>query len=511
MSTAAFIALCNDPYGEAMAVKLNVMVPAPTGGTNIVYDVTEYQEVVNLSVVTRKREKKHGIMQGQAWQIQVTNIEGQYTDADFSDANAQIVVEFEDAGESEAVIQGRVFKVATSTNGTITFEIHDTVIDLLGYQIPRDIHFQSTGWLGEMQVYSKDPASKGWDSTIDLELDKPADVEDETFYVTFTSATAFAVTRDHDAGSQTGSISADMLIETDGDTDVITIPSDGWSTDSGAYTAGDTFVFYTALARTSTELTPVQMIMDLIDQAVTDVPVISTTPVVGSPFHDGANWSAAVTATSGDEIGGFWAKGTQVSRMIQDALKIIHGAIYSVASGKLALWHLQPNTDARIALNGDPDQGTVSIIEATSTLDLTEMISAVTYEYLDLEGNDAAVTSADDDTVLATEKIETVKIGWRVRGLSVESAANIHMNRLKAGRREYTIKTTLAGILADVGSGISVTEPDLNLGVEASDVTEIAMDLLSNSTTIKAHVDPVVVGDYAIVGTSTVGGAEVVW
>ena len=511
MSTAAFTALCNDPYGEALTVKLNIMVPSGIPGTNTILDMTEYQEVKSLSVITRKREKKHGILQGQDWMIQLTNTDHQYTDYQFVDAIAQLVVEFEGAGESEAVIQGRVYKTTKSTDGTITFEVHDTVIDLLGYTIPRDIQFQDTGWLGDMQVYSKDPASKGWTSTVDLVLDKPSDVEDETFFVTFTSATAFAVTRDQGSGSQTGSISSDMMVDTDGDTDVITIPSSGWSTDTGAYTSGDTFTFYTAEARTAAELAPVQMIMDLIDQAVPSVPLISTFPVAGDAFHDSANWAAGVTATSGDEIGGFWSKGTPVSTMIQDALKIIHGAIYSVPSGKLALWLLQPNTDTRVTINGDPEHGSVSIISATSTNDLTEMISAVTYEYLDLEGNDAAVTSTNDDTVLTTERIDTVKIGWRVRGLSVESAANIHLNRLKDGRREYAIKTTLAGILADVGGGISVTEPDLRLGVEASDVTEISMDLLSNQATIKAHVDPVAIDNYFIIGTSLVGGTDVIW
>lgn len=507
--TAAFAALCNDPWGEPARIQFNIMfVGAGVGGsTNVVADVTNTQEVVSISAIASRREKKHGIMQGQSWQIQTTNTDNEYTSSDYSDAYGQIIVEFTDASESEPIVQGRIYKTTASTNGTMTFEVHDTVIDLLNYEIPRDIHYQDTGWLGEMQVYSKDPDSDGWDSTVDLAITSAPDLEDETFYVTFTSSVAFDVTRDGGAGTQSGTTALPKSISNNNGA-VLSIPSSGWS---GTYASGDVFVFYSAAPRVAADLAPGAMIMDLIDEAVPSVPVISATPAAGNAFYDSTNWAAFVTDTAGDEIGGFWPKGTPVSRMIQDALKIIHGSIYSVPNGRLAIWHLSPNTDTRVSLNGDPEQGTVSIIEASTAHDLTEKVSAVTYEYLDLEGNDAAVTSTDADTVLITPKIETVRIGWRARGLSVESAANIHLNRLKAGRREYTVKATLAGLLADVGAGVSITDPDIDLTVEASDVTEISMDLLNNKVTIKAHVDPVVIEDYAIVEIATVGGTEVVW
>ncbi len=512
MSTTEFLDLCNDPWAEPMTVGLNIMVPSGVGGTNLILDLLEHQEIVSASLISSKREKKHGVMQGQAWQIKCTNIGKQYTNTDYSDAIGQIVRGFRTAGEWEAIATGRVYKVVPSTDGTITFEIHDTVIELLNYLIPRDINYQATGWLGEMQTYSKEPGSKSWDSNIDLVNNFPADLSDETFTVTFTNATDYEVTRDGAPGIQSGSIGSDFNVDNTENNGVVTIPADGWSTDPSAYVPGDVFVFFTARPRTAAELSPVQMVIDLIKEAVPYISVISESPIVSDAFDNWANWAAEAVATVGDEIGGFWAKDTQVSRMIQDALKIVHGAIYSMPSGQLALWRLTPNTSTRVALNGDPENGVVHIINATTTIDLTGVINSVTYEYLDLDGNDASITSPNPAATSPAGRPEPpVRIGWRVRGLSIESAANIHFNRFKNPLRLYQIKTTLAGMLADVGGGVSVTEPDLDLTVEASDVTEVRIDIMRNTAVLNAHVDPVSTKKYAKVGRSKVGGIEVVW
>ena len=518
MTTQAFIDLCNDPYGEAMVVDFVVQLWHPT--TNQIIEMKDFYNVVNVSVISREREKSSGVMQAQSYQIQMArkprsagfHPQNPFLDpAYYKDALCEINASFPAAGEQETIVTGVVYKSSTSTSGVFTLELRDTTAAMLGFKIPRDINYQSTGWLSDMQVSSKEPSSGGWSSVVALTNNTPSALIDETFTVTFTSPTGFNVVGDTYTTPQAGTTVSNKNVDNTAGTGVITIPSAGWV---GPYSSGDVFVFYTAKARTATERTPVQAVMDLINLYIPFILAISADGfphIFGSPIDDQANWDAAVASTSGAEIGGFWKRGTSVSKMIQDALKVVHGAIYSTEIGSVALWILEPYTGDRIELNGDPESGNVNIIESVIDDDYSERISSVTFEYLDLEGNAASVSAVDSASTLEFEKEQTVKIGWRVRGLTMESAANIHLNRFKDGRREYITKTNLAGILARVDEGVYITEPILGLTLEASDVTKVSMDLLNNTTTIKAHVDPVSIEAYAIVGTSTIGGAEVVW
>jgi len=220
--------------------------------------------------------------------------------------------------------------------------------------------------------------------------------------------------------------------------------------------------------------------------------------------------AAGITANAA--ISGFWSKGTPLSQLIQDALKVVHGSIFPTRVGRVGLWVLQPSTAVAAHLNGTPGQGPIEILDdATMEDDLDEAVSSVTYSYKTLDGEDATCTAVDASTSLLSPRHVEVTIGWEVRGVTAQDSCDKYLNRYKDGVRRYTLPATLAGITGEIGTGLSFTEGELDLETRVSDVTDIEYDLLENKLELTAHTDPVVNAIYFVLGTSVLNGAEVLW
>jgi len=103
----------------------------------------------------------------------------------------------------------------------------------------------------------------------------------------------------------------------------------------------------------------------------------------------------------------------------------------------------------------------------------------------------------------------TVDIGWEIKGTSAINAADTYLVRYKDGVREYTIPTTLAGCVADLGQGISFAEGELDIDGAVSDVTEVEFNPIDNTAILKAHTDPYVTAQFFKLDSSLLNGTEV--
>ena len=522
---STFTALCADAWGEALSVRVSVRLnDGVDGAPDTLVELTDGNTVISLNPVTTKREHAWGVMQAQVWQIRLTDEDGALRGYDLLGCYCALEGEFIDEAESALFAQGTIARVIPDTGASIALEVHSPAMNLLNWELPRDIYFQDTGWAGNIQAMSKDQASSQYTNDYDddgtdegVTVHTASNCRDETYVIEFTTATAYSVTCE-DGTPQTGKqINQDEDITSEGSSGTaVTIETEGWDQTGSAYAVGDIFVFYTAVARSANELSPVYMIEHLIEDVVDlEAYDVATGAAYGSPLYDTSNWTTSGTAAAGDEIGGFWAKGTKISKLIQDALKVVHGAIFVAPTGQIALWVLSPTTEVGVHFNGDPALGTVNLLAPSSIAkDADIAVNRLLVEYLDINsGDDAVIEQVDTDSAFHDVKTTTVSIGWRALGTAVDSSASKYMNRFKGGRTLYTLSATLAGAALDMTQALTITDPVLGLTLEQADVNSIAVDLVRNMVTVEAYADPVTNADYAVVGTSVVDGGDghVVW
>lgn len=526
---STFTDLCADPWGEALSVVVSVRLnDGVDGAPDTLVELTDGNTVISLNPVTTRREHAWGVMQAQVWQIRLTDEDGTLRGYDLLGCYCCLEGEFTDAAESALFATGTIERVIPDTNASIALEVHSPSMKLLNWELPRDIYFQDTGWAGNIQIVSKAADSEEYendwnDDGIDegVTVHTGANCRDETYVIEFTAATIYQVTCE-DGTPQTGkSIASDENISSEGASAVaVTIETEGWDQAANAYAIGDQFVFYTAVARSSNELSPIYMIEHLIDDVVgLEVYDVLTGAAYGNARYDTANWTTQGTTAAGDEIGGFWEKGTTIASLIQDALKVRHGAIFVAPTGQIALWMLSPTTEVGVHLNGDPDLGTVNLIGCSVSKDTDIAVNRLLYQYKDLNsGEDAVFEQVDDDTGFHDIKTQVITIGWRVEGTAIDLSASRYMSRFKDGRILYRIDATLEAAAVDMAQSVTVTDPVLGLTLEPADVNALIVDMVGNKASIEAYADPVTNADYAIVGGaatvpvgSQVDGTDAVW
>jgi len=522
--SADFISRAADPWGEALSLRVYLRLndgASGAPGTLVEFDKDGY-EVVGLGRINRRREREYGVVQGQAWQVKVYNKDRGLLDYDLPGCWCCVQAGFSDDDVWQTFAQGKVANVQFGTDDTATFEVHDGVIDLLNYSLANDVYFDFYGHGGTLSPYSVATASGSYDTDaggIDVNGVMWVYLEDEKFVVEFTSAYQFKVVLEDGTETQTGDVFHDLTVANQDGYSVVILRAAGWDT-STLYTAGDQFVFYTSAARQGVGTTPVQVVREVVTDFVgLQVYDVISGAYYGSPFFNETAWSEATAATSEPlnsventySLRGEWPRGSRAIDMVQDALKLVNGSIYSTPTGQIGIWLLRPSAGAAVALNGDPAAGPVEIISASINDTLDDTYNAVSLTYKTGNGEDATYDAVDSDPSISETRTAAIRSGWRVRGEVAQSAANIFLNRFKDRRREYVIDATLAGALCDVAYGVSVNEPDLGVTVETTDVTEISVDLGGHVVQIKAHTDPVALTSYARVGDATTdpGGSQV--
>lgn len=511
--SSAWIALCEDPYGEAMRPRLWVRLnDGVDGAPSTLVNLTAPHEILSINPVISRREVKFGVIEGQAWQVLLENADLGLFAYDLTNCWCALQAGFPDADVWELVAQGRIERVVKSTGATLMLEVHDAVMELLNSELKRDIRYCADGWASDIQSSSIAAGSDEYDNNASgagVTILSAANLAHETYRIVFTSATAFDVIwEDGDtAGSGTTSADCDVSSVYDQVTDVVRIESAGWT---GAYAGGDEFVFYTSEALGgSGDLAPVTVLQTLVGEsgAYDVISGAAYTPA----YYDSANWGAISALNDDYDIAGTWTKGTKKYELIQDILKIIHGSLYAARTGQAALWAVQPSTSVAATLNGTPGAGDVSILKGSLSDDQRDSCTSVAYEYLDVNGNDAVYTATAADSALHKERHVTVRVGWECPGPLIEPAANKYLSRFGAALETYELDTTLAGIAADIGNGIAITDAALGVAAARVDVTETELDILANSARLTAYIDPVIIEDYAVIGTATIDGTEVIW
>lgn len=513
---ADFLAECADPFGEALRPVVLVRLNDGTGGApSTLVDLTASHTVLDCTPIKRSREFEFGVVQGQAWVVSFDNSAMQFRD--LVDCYCCIQGEFPTSGEKAVFAQGKIAKVSYSTDNTFSIEVHDAIMDVLSMELQRDMMFQDTDWAGPLKAWSTSGGAGSWDGDVNVTVNINGLCADERFLVEFTSSTTYKVILESGDETQTGSTASDTNISNKVWQGVVpgilTIPASGWT---GTYQAGDVYVFYTTARRndgSTSVLSPIGLVINIMDTvcgvAVYDV---EAGGYYSNWKFDPANWQAVRSDHDATEVRGFWAAGTRVVQMLQDALKVCHCCIYPASTGQVGLWGMTASSSRSSSLNGEPgiDQY-VSVLGAAYEEDIETAISGVTFEYKTLDGEDASFVATNSDTSLRQDRTAVVTCGWRVESIPLESAANIYLNRFSSPRRTYYADATLAGAVVEVGDGITLNEPEIGVTFATTDVVEVTVDLLNNTSQIVAYTDPVLLANYAVVDTDTVGGAKVVW
>jgi len=504
---AAFLALCADPYGEALKYRLWIAF----GGYPV--DTSAAWPILAVNPITIRKEREFGVVQGQAWQVEIAGIDGYLTSGIFRGAWASLDAGFQAADTWSTVAQGRITRVILQADGRIVLEITDSVMDLLNATLPRDIRFQAAGWVSEMRTEQRAEASTGWDFSVALVLLAPAAAVDETFVLEFVTGSAYKIVLENGNEAQTGTVAADKTINGVSAAGVVKIPAAGWA--GRTLTAGDRYVFYTARARSVDELTPVYMIMHLIaDFLGMSVYNVRGAAAYAHPWDDDAAWTAkAVTAAaSNHQIAGYFARGTSIIVLIQDCLKIVHGSIYPTETGQLGLAVPEPYAGAPMVLNGNPLTGSVEILDGLTIDDSLDVaVSDVVFRYLALGGAPAEYRAVDAGTTLPVPRTKEISIGWELRGLSAESAAEKYLLRYKNGSNVYTVPATLAAMPARVGGGLVLYDLALAIDNVTNEITEKTVDVVENTVTLKAQTDPLAGLNWFILNASSLDGTAVLW
>lgn len=503
--TSTFRAAMQERHGERLQPRLTVRL---SDGTETILSDTEH--CLNLSPIRRRRERQFGVVQAQSWQATFSNASLFHSGKRLAGCYVRLDIGFPNVGLWQKVAVGKIRAATATTGNQLVVEVQEPLRELVDATLPRDVYFSDTGWLSTVQPERIDDDSQRYDGS--PTASDYSQLEDETFEIEFLSATTFQVT-DGD-----GNVYGPFNISSDAShgtsqfplSTLVTIPSSGWSSDSGAYADGDIFVFYAAAPRAAADLTTIGMVRHLIEDVAAIEAYDFDADDFGTPLSDIAEWSRVEALVSTDTVEGEWSRGSRIIDMVQQLLKLSHASLYPTPDGKVAIWILEESGASAYELNADPARGDISLLSGSLVQELDECYGAVEYTYLALDGQEAAVRrEASASETDAAGITLSVNVGWRVSGITVAAAVSKALNRFKAAREIYTAKTTLAGGSIGLAEGVTIHEPELDMVGYRSDTTEVALDVLDNSAEIEAWTDPVAIEEYGVIGTMLVGTGTV--
>jgi hypothetical protein len=500
---------------------------------------------IALNPIRVEREQDFGIMKGQSSLFTVTNSNFLNKTYDLPGAWCAIQAGFADLGYWETIAQGKIKSAAADTSLKLTCTLHDSIIDLLNSELPRDIFFTgSNGWIGHVQAqtvgdtqlakYDNGTASTTTSTGTSANTIAAQHMIDEQYKFVFTSATDFNIYYEDgtpvqwkmnaafprtpigvkvDAGVG-WTISEDVCIgpRTSPQDGTIVIKNEGWN---GTYAAGDEFIVATAYARTVQERTPVGIAANII----TGITKLSMYDVVSGSVYDTIlyeedKWNAYIASqnTDSQHLTGFWKRGTNVIKMIQEALLVGHGSIYPTNTGKLAVMSITGTSTGETVFNGEFGDEAVTIIDAKVDDNYADYASTVTFNYKDETADEEVrtyVKSLEVKSHITAQK--TIKTGWRISDITAGIVASRYLVRFGVPNKEFTVNTTIANAAVDITEAVLLEEPFLQTA-EKFDVTKKAFDVMGQKITWVGWVDPLSLVNVAHVDVTLVGSTtERVW
>ncbi len=545
---SAFRAIADDPNGEALAVRAYLRADT-SGGSDQLIILSGLEEVLAVSDVKRYREREFGISQGQQWEIRLANVLDTFNPRSTAWLTTEdsillkwvaLEIGFPIADEWETVAQGRIHRISAKTDGTVTIQAGDPIMDLLSFAWPREAVFDDRdAWVSPVSVVQKAAASSlflsgGTGPTI---VASPiGDVHNETFRLVFAAPTTYNIVYEDGTSQASGPFAINAsrtIISNESSGNVVTITSNNWDQGGSAYATGDEFVLYTSKKYAAADLQPVALIQELISQAgmATGYDVIAGAS--RTIYDESAHWDDVDTVFDTTTCRGYRAKGSNLMDMIQGLLRAMNATIYPSASGQIAIWHLAPDgvgvTTAEIS--GDPDADVVSIVAAERLSDHGDLVNSTIWTYGDLNfttGDDGAIPTiqglempkddfaatpfVDPITAAVVVRHKDVAIGWAIDSVTIDAASNRYLNRYKTDVPVFRIAGTIAKIFTnEITDAVSISEPFLAEVDRKIQVAQIACRPLENTADLVGWLDPVLAENYARVGTALVDGSDLVF
>lgn len=535
--------ILKDPYGEAMSARLYLRADT-SGGSNQLISIAA-NDVVAVSDITRRRERSFGVVQPQQWEVQISNVDDYFNPNSSAWPTTEdtlmlhwgaLEIGFPDNAEWELVAQGRLRRMHASTDGTAILEFADPLFDLLNFEWPREAVFDDRdAWVSPVRVASKAATSSSFlhqQGPVVIAADPTADIVNETFKIVFATSTTYNIVYE-DGTTQSGgpfsiaTATVDVVSNATSQA-VVRIYTADWDAAGGAYTADDTFEFYTSPQYASATLAPIDLIQELISQAGITNSYDVVSGFSQSLYYDTAQWGAVKTDFASSKARGYFAKKSNLMDMIQGLLRACNATIYPSVDGRIAIWHLWPDDIGTTTwqIRGDPDDDRVAILEAERIHDDAGIVNRTAWTYGDLNftsGDDGnvptiqrpTITKDDLDATTYTDPIgvtpvrdSPVEINWCIDGVTVDASSNRYLARFKDDNPQYLLRGALRLLLPDVADPIALTEPFLAESLTTLQVTQVGVRVFEQEAELLAIFDPIVNEDYARVGTATVDGSD---
>lgn len=537
--SAGFTDVAEDRYGEALRVRIYIrkhdgdlillgeadILSNPTATPDESVEVT----VLSVSSVTQKFQRKFGVVQGQTWQIRLSNIDSDFNMAnpdsfrygdELIDAWACIEAGFIDEDEWHVFGQGKIQKVVAATDLTVTLEMHDPIMDAIKAKLKTEVWFDTEAHGSNIypsdvdedsDYYENDHDGDGVDDGVTVLNATGGHHYDGKYTIEFTSSTAFTVTGPN-GETDNGTTGTDCTVYDNWSNALFLIDKDGWI--GGTFHTSDVFIFYSSKLRVLADLTPAEIIGDLLKDFADLTAYNVLDGSVQSVLYDTSTWGSVSSAEHALDIHifGNWKVGTRVIDMIQDALKIVHGTIYPSETGQIAIWALTETGGAQQTLYGDHDRTDASLLRVERSEDRDHLVTWVKYKYLTIKDGLDAEVEVESSGSPFDERGATVSVGWRVGSAVVENSANQYLVRFGAARKNYKITSTLPGLLIRrAGDVIGIVEPFLHEDGQIIQMHSLTKDLVGNKCEGEGDFDEAVFAEYAIVGTHYTGGSEVIF
>lgn len=535
MASAAFIAEANDPWGEALHAKVSVRVDTGAGSDQLV-ELTALEGLISVSPIVRKREREFGVVEGQTWTVKLAHEFLSFnprsstwltTETSLLFKWAVLELGFPEIDGWDTFAQGRVERWEVSTDGTVTLEIHEPIMDVLKLKLDRDIYWQGTGWVSDMKTVATSESSSSFTQDsgetptpvtdyLRLVGGNEASLINGRYKIVFQTATTFDIEHLDEPGStQTGlSIATAINYVTRGATNVVAIDKLGWDQTANAYAAGDEFVFYTSKAYADADRNPVAVIEELLNLPSS---VVSYDVLAGATQdirYDSAHWATVEARFSGVKVGGLWEKNSDVMEMIQGILAGINSSLFPSKTGQVGLHHFHPDDigspDAEIT--GNPDSPTASVLSARRIQKQESAKNRVVFDYKRL-GTGAAATaeSIDSSSPWDLDLPDEYSTAWEFTAATIENTANQILIRRKADVFQYHVRGTLRELLThDIAEMILLTEGELDEAQLPLQIVEIAVDPMRDVCEMIAWTDEFIAAEFFRWDVSLVGGTDII-
>lgn len=514
---SGWVAASLDAWGEAPRVRLLVrLYDGVDGAPGTLVTFNTDHETISLNPILREVERTFGVIQSQSWQLVCMKHEGVPSGEALDGCWASIQIGYEDADEWETFGTGQIVAATFVSDDSIEFEINDTLVNLVEAQLKRDLGIYSDRpYCGPVRPLRLADGSQDYNNDIDgdgiegsgVSVISPSyyeHIENDTFTIEFTSQTAFKVILSNGDQSQTGTIAANCDIKpTDESTAMLRLDRRGWSTDVGAYSIGDQFVFDTSVQWDAGAVTYV-VAQSLIAQHMG--PVLD---VVNNDweniFADLGDWDDAASAYPGHLVSAEFRVGDSVMDIVQQLLELESASLWVNAFGKYVLRRHLPDAVTVHSFNSDESRGDVDLIETRKKESAVDAYNVVEVRYRDYEnGAERTWIERDANSPYLAERKLTIETSFAMPAALASFAASRALARFKRARSMYILRTTFTGAAVLPSQRIEIVDPSLGeRGFAVVDVVSVEVDPFADEAQVTALNEPLNDQGYARVGDAT--------